>query len=86
MTDQMNLFDCCPEVGGPVWRKSSFSGNTGGQCLEVAIHHHDGAPALLVRDSKNAPGPVLAFCTDEWQAFTSAVKAGEFNLPAERIT
>jgi hypothetical protein len=43
----------CVEVG---WRKSSSSG-TEGNCVEVAR-----APlGVLVRDSKNTEGPVLAF-------------------------
>jgi len=36
-----------------VWRKSSFSGGNGGQCVELA---NLGA----VRDSKNPDGPTLA--------------------------
>ena len=39
------------------WRKNSDSGNSGGNCTEVAT-----VPgAVLVRDSKNPRGPVLAF-------------------------
>ncbi|GAA2935707.1 MULTISPECIES: DUF397 domain-containing protein [Streptomyces] len=34
------------------WRKSSYSGNTGGDCVEVADL---GLPGVAVRDSKN-PG------------------------------
>ena len=53
------------------WRKSSYSGNNGGQCVEV------GAAALLiaVRDSKDPHGPVLAFGPHDWQQFTDRVKA-----------
>jgi hypothetical protein len=33
-----------------------------------------------VRDSKDREGPVLAFAPADWQAFTAAVRAGEFDL------
>ncbi|AUH44328.1 DUF397 domain-containing protein [Streptomyces sp. CMB-StM0423] len=57
------------------WRKSSYSGGSGGNCVEV----HDGHPdRLRVRDSKDPQGPQLAFTSDGWTAFVSAVKSGEF--------
>lgn len=65
--------------GGPAWRKSSHSGNNGGQCVEVALNP-DGAQACLVRDSKDPAGPVLAFTPSQWRAFAARVKAGEFDL------
>jgi len=38
-----------------MWRKSSYSGGGGGECVEVAF-----PPArVAVRDSKNPEGPVL---------------------------
>ncbi|MER5395765.1 DUF397 domain-containing protein [Streptomyces sp. NPDC002599] len=49
------------------WRKSSYSGGEGGDCLEVA----DGHPARIpVRDSKN-PGPVIAFGAEAWGTFVA---------------
>ncbi|MGC5279916.1 DUF397 domain-containing protein [Actinomadura citrea] len=37
------------------WRKSSYSGGTGGECVEIAS-----VPGLvLLRDSKDSGGPVL---------------------------
>ncbi|MGW3986478.1 DUF397 domain-containing protein [Streptomyces sp. NPDC004830] len=38
------------------WRKSSYSGDQGGQCVEVA---ETPEAAVAVRDSKNPHGPVL---------------------------
>jgi Domain of unknown function (DUF397) len=52
------------------WRKSSRSGNNGGQCIEVA------APGNLiaVRDSKNPEGHRLTFTPDAWRAFAARIK------------
>jgi hypothetical protein len=53
------------------WRKSSYSDN-GGECLEAANHNGH----VLVRDTKqNERGPVLAFTTEAWRAFSEQVKA-----------
>ncbi|GAA2109542.1 DUF397 domain-containing protein [Streptomyces synnematoformans] len=56
------------------WRKSSYSGGSGGSCIEVA----DGHPAVPVRDSKDPHGPALVFTGDAWQSFVTAVRGGEF--------
>ena len=57
------------------WRSSSFS-TYNGNCVEVGCL--DGE-IIGVRDTKNyGMGPVLAFTQDEWSAFLSGVKAGEF--------
>lgn len=57
------------------WRKSSYSNGEGTACIEVA----DGLPGVVpVRDSKNPTGPALAFRADDWSAFLTAVKSGEF--------
>jgi hypothetical protein len=37
------------------WRKSSYSGSNGGNCIELA----DAVDAVAVRDSKDPDGPVL---------------------------
>jgi hypothetical protein len=57
-----------------VWRKSTFSNNTGA-CIEVA--NLDGG-GRAVRDSKNPTGPVLMFTAAEWAAFATGLRAGEF--------
>jgi hypothetical protein len=51
------------------WRKSSYSGNGGSSCIEVAS---DGA--VMVRDTKDADGPKLAFSTAAWRRFADEVK------------
>ncbi|KPC70502.1 hypothetical protein ADL35_38495 [Streptomyces sp. NRRL WC-3753] len=56
------------------WVKSSFSGNNGGNCLELAPAFPGLAP---VRDSKIAEtGPVLPFTRPAWASFVSAVQQG----------
>lgn len=59
------------------WRKSSRSNANGGACVQVARNLPD---AVAVRDSKDPDGPTLAFAPEQWQSFTSQVKAGHFNL------
>ncbi|MFJ2672388.1 DUF397 domain-containing protein [Streptomyces sp. NPDC087525] len=59
------------------WRKSSYSENAGGGCVEVS----DGHPVTVpVRDSKNPHGPAILFPTGHWSTFVTAVKHGQ--LPA----
>jgi hypothetical protein len=53
------------------WRKSSYSSNGGGNCIETAT-----VPgAVLVRDSKNPDGPQLSVSLATWRAFTASVKS-----------
>ncbi|MFF1307782.1 DUF397 domain-containing protein [Streptomyces sp. NPDC058307] len=49
------------------WRKSTYSGGSGGNCLEVAVSH-----PTAVRDSKNPHGPKLVFRPEAWSAFVAA--------------
>jgi Domain of unknown function (DUF397) len=55
-----------------VWVKSSYSGGSGGNCIEVA----DDDSRVLVRDTKDRTGPMLRFTPDAWNAFAKQVKAG----------
>ncbi|MFE2316254.1 DUF397 domain-containing protein [Streptomyces sp. NPDC059441] len=51
------------------WFKSSYSGNEGGACLEVAL-----APGTVhVRDSKAPAHAQLAFRRSEWAEFVDFV-------------
>jgi hypothetical protein len=52
------------------WRKSSYSGSNSGNCTEVATT----PGAVLVRDSKDPGGPVLAFGPTAWATFAARVK------------
>jgi hypothetical protein len=50
------------------WRKSSYSGANGGDCIEVAA---DGV--ILVRDTTDRDGGQLAFSAAAWQEFTASL-------------
>ena len=52
------------------WRKSSISGESGG-CVEVAQQE----AFVLVRDSRNQSGAVLAFPRSQWLDLVLAVKS-----------
>jgi hypothetical protein len=58
------------------WRKSSFSGGEGGDCVEVA-ETPDGGRYL--RDTKDRSLPAHYFTSAEWVAFVKGVKGGEFD-------
>ena len=76
------------QLRGVTWRKSSRSGPTGGNCVEMAALPGsvlelpgsvlDGAPggAVAVRDSWQPDGPALIFTAATWQAFTGGLAAG----------
>jgi len=53
------------------WRKSTYSGNNGGQCVEVG----NTARLIAVRDSKDPDGARLAFGREAWEAFAARLKA-----------
>ncbi|MGW5651385.1 DUF397 domain-containing protein [Streptomyces humi] len=53
------------------WRRSNYSNQEGGDCVEVA----DGFPgAVPVRDSKVPHGPALCFEATAWAAFIGGLK------------
>ena len=58
------------------WVKSSLSGPTGGNCVELA-HLPEGQVA--VRNSRHPGGPALVFTQAEWDAFLAGAKLGEFD-------
>jgi hypothetical protein len=51
------------------WRKSSYSGANGGDCVEVAS-----AGDIAVRDTTDREGVTLEFSAEAWQQFTRTVE------------
>jgi hypothetical protein len=56
---------------GPGWRKSSYSNNGGGDCIEAGS-----VPGqVLIRDTKdNGQGPVLRVSAETWRTFTKTIR------------
>jgi len=63
------------DLSRAAWRISSYSGQNGA-CVEVAGGLRE---VVVVRDSKDRDGPVLAIDAKEWRGFTEQVKAGQFD-------
>jgi hypothetical protein len=52
------------------WRKSSYSGANGGQCVETA----SGNGMVMVRDTTNRNAGTLEFGPEAWEEFTASLK------------
>jgi hypothetical protein len=55
------------------WRRPSPCES--GNCVEVAFI----GDQVMVRDSKNADGPVLRFSFSEWESFLNCICQGDFD-------
>ncbi len=64
------------------WRKSSYSGDNGGACVEVGT----AGRVVAVRDSKDREGTRLSFAADTWQAFAEDVKVSALRLPEHKLS
>jgi Domain of unknown function (DUF397) len=52
------------------WRKSSYSGNGGANCVEAAS-----VPGtVLIRDTSDRTGPMLTFTSAAWRRLVAQVK------------
>lgn len=59
------------DLAGAQWRKSSYSGGSGGNCVEVATN----LPGLIaVRDSKNPEAPALLLTPVQWRALLARLR------------
>ncbi len=64
--------DADESLSRAVWRKSTFSNGSGGNCVEVALN----LPGVVaVRDSKNPHGPVLVVSRDDWASFITRLRS-----------
>jgi hypothetical protein len=55
----------------PRWRKSTYSGNGGGDCVEAGVAD---VGSVLVRDTRDRGGRTIAFTADAWVSFTATLK------------
>lgn len=62
------------EASQRIWRKSSYSNGSGGNCVEIAAG--PGQVVAQARDSKHPGGPTLAFPVASWRAFVGSVREG----------
>ncbi|MEU6820290.1 DUF397 domain-containing protein [Streptomyces atriruber] len=78
------------DLSTAVWHKSTYSGGSGSDCVEMAtwrksshsagdggncLEVADGHPDIVpVRDSKNPTGPHLTFRAASWSAFVTSLK------------
>jgi Domain of unknown function (DUF397) len=51
------------------WRKSSYSADNGGACVEVAS-----TDVVLVRDTTDRQGPLLTFTAGGWRTFIESIR------------
>lgn len=79
------------DLSAATWHKSSYSGGSGGDCLEVAtwrkstysdgsggdcLEVADGHPGIVpVRDSKVTEGPTLVFRDAAWASFIADLRS-----------
>ena len=61
-------------MGNLEWRKARRSANNGA-CVELAPR----AGQILIRDSKDQNGPVIAYSQYSWRLFVAAAKTGHFD-------
>jgi hypothetical protein len=68
------------DLSTAVWKKSSRSGDSGGNCVQVASN----LPGIIaVRDSKHPEGPALVVTPGEWATFLNGVSLTSLSV-AER--
>jgi hypothetical protein len=76
------------DLTAAIWRKSTRSGNNGGDCVEVAVvRGRDAGVAnkageefvIIVRDTKNRDRQPQVFTISEWDAFLADAREGRFD-------
>jgi hypothetical protein len=61
-------------MGNLEWRKARRSANNGA-CVELA----PAVEGILIRDSKDQDGPVIAYSGYSWRQFVAVAKTGRFD-------
>jgi Domain of unknown function (DUF397) len=61
------------------WRKSSYSGGNGGECVEVGSS--PASPVVGIRDTKSRERGMLTVAPEAFGALLASVRAGELDLP-----
>ncbi|MFJ6630782.1 DUF397 domain-containing protein [Streptomyces sp. NPDC091376] len=56
------------------WFKSSYSDDSGGSCVEVAIDQRTSSHTIHLRDSKSTDGPTFAVAPIAWSTFLDWAK------------
>ena len=64
------------DISNAAWISSRFC--SASACVQVA---HLPGGRVAIRDSKNTAGPAYVFDREEWAAFITGVRAGDFDLP-----
>jgi hypothetical protein len=64
------------DTSNAVWITSRACNNSA--CVQVA---HLAGGMVALRDSKDITKPAHVFDGEEWSAFVSGIKAGDFDLP-----
>jgi hypothetical protein len=84
------------DITNVTWRKATYSGGNGGDCVEVGVWGKTsysggngggcvevastGKARLAVRDSKNPNGPKLTFAPSVWESFIQRVRSATPDL------
>lgn len=61
------------------WRKSTRSGPSSDDCVEVAPVPAEHGGGVLIRHSKHPHGATIWYSDSEWAAFVAGARAGEFD-------
>jgi hypothetical protein len=65
------------QLNGAEWRKSSYSGGNGGNCVEIARN----LPGVIaIRDSKNPADGALIVPPGAFTVFTDGIRTGLFKV------
>lgn len=69
------------DLPGVAWHISTRSPNGGGSCVEAGPVR-DSSGRVAVRHSHHPDGQVIVYGGDQWEAFVSRIKSGDFDFPA----